>query len=57
MAKNALTTRAVLAYLRTWIVEHKVPFHLEKEVIIVRSAIAVLTLSIFPDFAAAQQPA
>ena len=57
MVKNALTTKAVLAYLRAWIVEHKVPSHLEKEAIMVRSAIAVLALSIFPGFAVAQQPA
>ena len=37
--------------------EHKVPSHLEKEAIMVRSAIAVLALSIFPGFAVAQQPA
>ena len=36
--------------------EHKVPPHLEKEAIMVRSAIAVLALSIFPGFAVAQQP-
>ena len=36
--------------------ERKVPSHLEKEAIMVRSAIVVLALSIFPGFAVSQQP-
>jgi LysM repeat protein len=38
-------------------VETKAPPHLEKEAIMVRSALTVLALAILPGFAAAQQPA
>jgi LysM repeat protein len=57
MPKNALTANPGPAYLRPWIVENKVPSHLEKEAIMVRSALTVLALANLTGFAAAQEPA